>query len=336
MIKKVTAILSKKVDLTGPQMRLAMEEILTGKADMASIVAFLATLSKKGETVREVVAAVRVMRRHAIKIRPKHKTILDTCGTGGDTKGTFNISTAAGFVAAGAGVVVAKHGNRSISSLCGSADILEALAIEINGDKERIERCLNEVGIAFLFAQSLHPAMKYAMPARKAIGHRTIFNILGPLSNPAGATHQLVGVYERHWVKVLANVLNDLGSKHALVVHGEDGLDEITTTAGTHVAEVRNGKVSTRMIYPEDFGIKRARLKNLAGGNAHENAEILLDILEGKPGPKRDIVVLNAGAAIYVADKAKSIKEGVKLAAEAVDSGKALEKLEQLRECSRR
>ena len=336
MIEKVTAILSKKIDLSATQMRLAMEEILTGKADTAGIVAFLTALSKKGETVREVVAAVRVMRRHAIKIKTKHKAILDTCGTGGDTKGTFNISTTACLVAAGAGVIVAKHGNRSISSLCGSADILEALAIEINGDKDLIERCLNEVGIAFLFAQNLHPAMKYAMPARKAIGRRTIFNILGPLSNPAGATHQLVGVYERHWVKVLANVLNDLGSKHALVVHGKDGLDEITTTAGTHVAEVRNGKVSTRIIYPEDFSIKRTKLKNLLGGNAHDNGEILLDILQGKPGPKRDIVVINAGAAIYAADKAKSIKEGVKLAACAIDSGKALEKFEQLRECSRR
>jgi anthranilate phosphoribosyltransferase len=336
VIKKATQILLKKTDLTASQMRLAMEDILTGKADTASIVAFLAALSKKGETVTEVVAAVRVMRRHAIKIKTKHKAILDTCGTGGDTKGTFNISTVAGFVAAGAGVAVAKHGNRSISSLCGSADMLEALAIEINVDKEKIERCLDEVGIAFLFAQGLHPAMRFAMPARRAIGKRTIFNILGPLSNPAGATHQLVGVYGRHWVKVLAKVLNDLGSKHVLVVHGEDGLDEITTTAGTHVAEVRNGKVSTRMIYPEDFGIKRAKLKDLAGGNAHDNAEILLDILEGKPGPKRDIVVLNAGSAIYAADKAKSIKEGIKFAAFAIDSGKALEKLQQLRECSRR
>jgi anthranilate phosphoribosyltransferase len=276
------------------------------------------------------------MRRHAIKVRARHKTVLDTCGTGGDTKGTFNISTAAAFVAAASGITVAKHGNRSISSFCGSADILEALGIDINMGKDRIEYCLDKIGIAFLFAQNLHPAMKYAMPARKAIGKRTIFNILGPLSNPAQATHQLVGVYERKWTRVLAEVLKNLGSLHVMVVHGEDGLDEITTTGFTHVSELFNGQVHNHKIAPEDFGLRRARLKDLAGGNSSDNAAILMDILDGKRSPKRDIVLLNAGAAIYVADKAKSIKAGIKLAAEAIDSGRALKKLELLKEFSRR
>jgi anthranilate phosphoribosyltransferase len=276
------------------------------------------------------------MRRHASKVRARHKTVLDTCGTGGDTKGTFNISTAAAFVAAASGITVAKHGNRSISSFCGSADILEALGIDINMGKDRIEYCLDKIGIAFLFAQNLHPAMKYAMPARKAIGKRTIFNILGPLSNPAQATHQLVGVYERKWTRVLAEVLKNLGSLHVMVVHGEDGLDEITTTGFTHVSELFNGQVHNHKIAPEDFGLRRARLKDLAGGNSSDNAAILMDILDGKRSPKRDIVLLNAGAAIYVADKAKSIKAGIKLAAEAIDSGRALKKLELLKEFSRR
>jgi len=315
-------------------MQRVMEEIMTGKAKTQEIIKFLTVLSKNGETVEEVTAAVQVMRRHVVKIKPKKKVILDTCGTGGDTKGTFNISTVSAFVASASGITVAKHGNRSISSLCGSADILEALGIEINMDKFKVQRCLNEIGIAFLFAQNFHPAMKYAMPARKAIGKRTIFNILGPLSNPAGATHQLIGVYERRWTKILAHVLNNLGTKHALVVHGEDGLDEITTTGFTHISEVRNGKVFVHKIHPEDFGLKKAKLKDLLGGNAKENAQTLMDILEGDQGPKRDIVVLNAGAAIYASDKAKSIKEGIDLAARLIDSGHALEKMELLREYS--
>jgi anthranilate phosphoribosyltransferase len=201
-------------------------------------------------------------------------------------------------------------------------------------DKYKIERCLNEIGIAFLFAQNLHPAMKYAMPARKAIGKRTIFNILGPLSNPAGATHQLVGVYDRKWTRVLAQVLNNLGSAHALIVHGSDGLDEITTTGSTCVCEVLNGKVRCRNISPEDFGLKKARLNDLMGGNARENAAILMDVLSGRISPRRDIVILNAAAAIYAADKARSIKEGIKLAVQAIDSGMAMKKLELLKEYS--
>ena len=336
MIIKAASILSEKKDLTALQMKRVMEEIMTGKADTPQIVSFLRALSKKGETVEEVAVAVRMMRHYAIKIKPDHKVVLDTCGTGGDTKGTFNISTAAAFVACAAGITVAKHGNRSISSFCGSADILEALGVDINMDKYKIERCLNVVGIAFLFAQNFHPAMKYVMSARKAIGKRTIFNILGPLSNPAGATHQLIGVYERRWTKILALVLKDLGSKHALIVHGEDGLDEITTTGYTYICEVKGGQAHSHKIHPDDFGIKKTKLADLIGGSAGDNAAILMDILAGRRSAKRDIVVLNAGAAIYAADKASSIGEGIKLAAGAIDSGMAMEKLELLKEYSRK
>jgi anthranilate phosphoribosyltransferase len=279
-------------------------------------------------------AAVQVMRHHVTGINTKHKVILDTCGTGGDRKGTFNVSTIVAFVASGAGITVAKHGNRSVSSFCGSADILEALDININMSKEKVERCLDEIGIAFLFAPNFHPAMKYAMPARKQIGKRTMFNILGPLSNPAGATHQLVGVFDVYWTKVLAEVFLRLGTQHALVVHGQDGLDEITTTGKTYVSEAYKGRLDNYEINPEDFGIQKSKLEDLLGGNATSNARILMDILNGKPGAKRDIVVLNAAAAIYTADKVNSIKEGINLACESIDSGKALKKLELLKERS--
>jgi anthranilate phosphoribosyltransferase len=334
MIKKIIEKLSQNQNLTQEEMKLAMEEIMTGKIDTPDIVSFLTFLNKKGETVEELTAAVSVMRHHVTKINTKHKVILDTCGTGGDRLGTFNISTIVAFVASGCGITVAKHGNRSVSSHCGSADILEALGININLSKEKIERCLDEIGIAFLFAQNLHPAMKHAMPARKEIGKRTMFNILGPLTNPACATHQLIGVYDARWTETLAHVLNNLGTMHALVVHGEDGLDEITTTAKTKVSEAREGKIRNFQISPEEFGFDRVKLEDLSGGTAQDNAKILLDILNGKPGSRRDIVVLNAAASIYVADKAKSIKDAIRLASESIDSGKALKKLEQLRDYS--
>ena len=334
MIKEATEKLSKGSDLNEKEMRLVMEEIMTARAETLQIVSFLTALGNKGETVEELTAAVAVMREHATKIKTKHKVILDTCGTGGDRKGTFNISTVVAFVAAGSGIAVAKHGNRSVSSLCGSADTLEALGININLSKEKIEECLDKIGIAFLFAPNLHPAMKYAMPARKQIGKKTMFNILGPLSNPAGATHQLVGVFQARWTEVLARVLSNLGASHAIIVHGEDGLDEMTTTAKTHISEAREGKIESYDISPEDFGIKRASPEDLSGGSVSLNAKIMLDILNGKSGPKRDIVVLNSAAAIYAADKSRSIKEAIKLAAESLDSGKALEKLELLKEYS--
>jgi len=335
MIQEAIDKLTQSKNLTGEQMQQVMEEIMTGKADTPQVVSFLTALSNKGETVEELTVAVSVMRQHVTKIHTKEKIVLDTCGTGGDKLGTFNVSTVVAFVASGCGITVAKHGNRSVSSHCGSADILEALGININMPTEKIEQCLNEIGIAFLFAPNLHPAMKYAMPARKQIGKRTMFNILGPLSNPASATHQLVGVYGKNWVETLAQVLKNLGTVHTLVVHGEDGLDEITTTAKTYVSEANNSKVKNFTLDPQDLGFKRAKLEDLAGGDAACNAKILLDILKGKQGPWRDIVLLNAAAAIYVADRVKSIKDGIKLAEESVDSGKAFKKLELLKEYSR-
>lgn len=335
MIQEAIEKLSGHNNLAKEQMQLVMEEIMGDKADTQQIVSFLNLLNKKGETVDELTAATEVLRRHVTKIDTKQRIILDTCGTGGDRKGTFNISTAVAFVASGCGITVAKHGNRSVSSCCGSADILEALGINVNMSKEKLERCLDDIGIAFLFAQGLHPAIKYAMPARIQIAAKTIFNIIGPLSNPAAATHQLVGVYDRGLTETLAQVLNNLGTVHALVVFGEDGLDEITTTANTLVSEAHKGKINSYTIRPEDFGFKKVRPEDLSGGNASCNAKIMLDVLNGKGGPpQRDIVLLNAGAAIYAADKVKSIKQGIELAKESIDSRKALKKLELLKEYS--
>jgi anthranilate phosphoribosyltransferase len=336
MIQEATQIITEGKDLTSSQMQTVMEEIMTGRSTTPQIVAFLTNLNRKGETIDELTAAVKVMRRYAIKVKTKQKVILDTCGTGGDTKHTFNISTAVAFVACGLDIAVAKHGNRCVSSKSGSADILEALGININMTKEQIEKCLDEVGIAFIFAPNFHPAMKYAMPARKEIGAPTIFNLLGPLSNPAGATHQLLGVFDSHRIDILAHTLANLGIIHALVVHGNDGLDEISTMARTLIREVREGEVKINEINPEDFGFKKPELNDLSGGTAQDNAKILLNILKGKIGPHRDIVLLNAGAAIYTADKAGSIKEGIAQAKESIDSKKALKKLELLKEFSNR
>jgi anthranilate phosphoribosyltransferase len=335
MILEATEILSRGNDLTASQMGAVMEEIMTGSVETSQIISFLSNLNEQGETSEEFAAAVRVMRRHAVTIHTRHKAILDTCGTGGDRKHTFNISTTVAFVVSGAGIIVAKHGNRSVSSKSGSADVLEALGININMTKEKIEKCLDDIGIAFLFAPNFHPAMKYAMDARKKMGIRTIFNFLGPLSNPAGATHQLVGVYDSEWANILANGMKELGIEHALIVRGDDGLDEITTVSKSSILEVCNGKLKPKYeIGPEDFGFKRSKPGDLSGGIASDNAKILVDVLNGKLGPKRDIVILNAAAAIYAADKVKSIKDGIELASEAIDSGKALKKLELLKEYS--
>ncbi|KPK96854.1 MAG: anthranilate phosphoribosyltransferase [Omnitrophica WOR_2 bacterium SM23_72] len=336
MIQQCIESLSKGENLSSAFMQSTMEEIMTGQVDTQDIVSFLTHLNQKGETVEELTAAAQIMRKHAICIRSKHKVILDTCGTGGDQSGLFNVSTAVAFVAAGCGIAVAKHGNRSVSSFCGSADILEALGIDILMGKEKIETCLDEIGIAFLFAQNLHPAMKYAMPARKQIGKRTMFNILGPLTNPAGATHQLIGVFDKRWTQVLAEVLGKLGSVHSLIVHGEDGLDEISTVAKTHICEQRRGTVRNFQLDSEAFGLGKARREDLIGGKAQDNARILVEILKGEPGCRREIVLLNAAAAIYVADRASSIQEGLALAQESIDSGKAYEKLELLRTYSSR
>lgn len=337
MIREAIELLSKGKDLTATQMEEVMEEIMTGRLDTPQIISLLTNLNNKGETSEELTAAATVMRRHAIKVNTKHKVILDTCGTGGDKKGSFNISTAAAFIASGAGIAVAKHGNRSVSSKSGSADILEALGVNINMAKEKIERCLNEIGITFLFAPNFHPAMKYAMPARKQIAAKTIFNFLGPLCNPASATHQLIGVYDRGWIDIIAETLAKLGTEHALVVHGKDGMDEITLNAKTLVLEIYGGEVRSRYeINPEDFGYKVADLDNFRGGTAVDNSKTLLELLKNKPVPVRDVALLNSAAAIYVAARASSIKEAISLACASIESGSAFEKLQLLKEYSNR
>jgi len=335
MIKDLIHQLVDKKDLSALQMQQVMQDILSGTTDTADIVMFLSALNEKGQTVSELTAAVNVMLKYVEPIIVEAPNILDTCGTGGDKKGTFNISTISALVASGAGITVAKHGNRSVSSKCGSADILEALGVNINMDKAKIKECLEEIGIAFLFAPNLHPAMKHVMPARKQIAGKTIFNILGPLINPARATNQLIGVYSREWTSPLAQVLRNLGSRHVLVVHGRDGLDEVTTTDKTFVSEAMGQTLKDYEIAPEDFGIARAEPADLEGGGLADNVRIARDILAGKKGTKRDIVLLNAGCAIYAADKAATIVEGIKLAEGSIDSGRAAKKLELLKEYSR-
>lgn len=331
MIKEAIAALIDKNDLTQIQMQSVFEEIMRGLVSPVRMSAFLTALRMKGETAEEISGAALAMRALVKRINIEEDVILDTCGTGGDIKHTFNISTISALVAAGCGLVVAKHGNRAVSSACGSADLLEALGVNINIDEEKVEACVRTVGIGFLFAPNLHPAMKYAADVRKELGLRTIFNLLGPLTNPALATHQLLGVYDPKLLTVLAEVLAYLGVKHGLVVHGLDGLDEITTTTFTKICELKNKKLRSYQINPSDFGIKRSRLKDLEGGNAQDNARLTLEILQSKKGPKRDIVLLNSACAIYTADKAGSIKEGLALARQSIDSGSALRKLEELK-----
>ena len=335
MIKDLIKQLINKKDLTATEMQQVMREILSGTTETADIINFLTSLNEKGETVGELTVAVNEMLKYVEPIVLDVENILDTCGTGGDKKGTFNISTITALVASGAGITVAKHGNRSVSSKCGSADILEALGVDINMNKAKIKKCLKEIGIAFLFAPSLHPAMKNVMPARKQIAGKTMFNILGPLINPARATNQLIGVYSKQWTRPLAQVLYNLGSKHVLVVHGADGLDEVTTTDKTFVSEVNNGILRDYEISPEDFGLSRAKISDLSGGSIQENIKIVQDVLDGRKNRARDIVILNAGCAIYAADKTNTIAEGLKIAEKSIDSKAALRKLELLKEYSR-
>jgi len=306
-------------------------DIMTGNATDAQIAAMIVALKMKGETSEEITGAALVMREKATHVMPASPDhVIDTCGTGGDGAHTFNISTASAFVAAGAGAVVAKHGNRSVSSKCGSADVLEALGVNIGIDAEAMKKCLDEAGISFLFALSLHKAMKYAIGPRKEIAIRTIFNILGPLTNPSLARAQLLGVFSADLTVTMATVLKNLGSTRAYVVHGVDGLDEITTTAETQVAELLGGAVRCYTIKPEDFGIVRPPLSALVGGSAAENAGIIREVLSGRQGPHRDIVVLNAGFAIAASGIAADPHAGVALAQKSIDSGKAMGKLTKL------
>jgi len=328
MIKEAIALLVIGKSLTEEQAAAVMTEIMEGQATPAQIGAFVTALRMKGETVEEITGLAKTMRAKAVPVAARGPMV-DTCGTGGDGSGTFNISTATAFVAA-AVLKVAKHGNRAMSSQCGSADVLEALGVRIELNPEQVKRCLDTAGIGFMFAPAFHPAMKYAAAPRREIGIRTVFNILGPLTNPAGATAQVLGVAEEGLVDKMANVLQNLGCQHALVVHGNDGLDEITISDSSQIAELKSGAVRRYTVSPEDFGLKRSSPGSLKGGTAQENADLLRRILAGEPGPARDVVLLNAAAVLLARDKVTTLKEGVILARELIDRGQAQAKLEQL------
>lgn len=329
MIREAINLLVQVIHLSEAEMAECMKEIMEGRASESQIGAFLTALRIKGETVEEITGAARIMREKVAAIKAP-EGVLDTCGTGGDMSHTFNISTATAIVVAAAGVPVAKHGNRSVSSRSGSADVLEALGAKIDLPPEKVEKCLFETGFGFLFAPLFHPAMKYAVGPRREIGIRTIFNILGPLTNPAGAKRQILGVFADRLTEPLAEVLGNLGSTDIMVVHGEDGLDEITVSDGTRVSRCSKGKVETFYITPEDFGVGRAGVQSLVGGDKDENAMILLSILEGERGPKRDVVLMNSAAALVVAGRADGFRDGMLIAADAVDSGASLKKLKEI------
>lgn len=329
MIKEAIQTLVSGHSLMMEEAASVMEEIMEDKVTPAQFGAFVTALRLKGETVDEIAGLAKTMRAKAIPVTVA-EPVVDTCGTGGDGSATFNISTAAAFVVAGAGLKVAKHGNRAMSSQCGSADVLEALGVKIDLNAEQVQRCLEEVGIGFMFAPIFHPAMKYAAAPRREIGIRTVFNILGPLTNPAGVKAQVLGVAEGSLVDKLALVLQSLGSHHVLVAHGKDGLDEITLTGKTQVCELKDDHIQSYSITPEDFGFPRASLDSLRGGTADENATLLRSILAGALGPQRDVVLMNAAAALVAGDRASSLEQGLDLAQEAVNSGQALAKLEQL------
>ena len=323
-------------NLREKEARWAMNEIMQGKVSAAQIASFLTALRIKRETVEEITGCAQAMRENAVKLKKVYPLAVDTCGTGGDCKGTFNISTVTAFVAAGAGLKVAKHGNRGVSSKSGSADVLETLGININLAPLQIEECLEKVGIAFFFAPIFHPAMKFALGPRREIGFRTIFNLLGPLTNPAGVKRQILGVYDPHITELIAGVLKRLGAQNAMVVCGEGGIDEITITGFTKITQIKNGKITTYCIKPEELGLCRYELKDVKGGDAKVNAEITLNILRGKEGPQRLIVLVNAAAALIVGGMAKDMRDGIEIAAETIDSGTALKKLESLREYTKR
>lgn len=315
--------------------REAMEIIMSGEATPAQIGCFLTALRLKGETVEEITGFARTMRSKAPAVKTNHGVLIDTCGTGGDGSHSFNVSTAAAFVISGGGVPVAKHGNRSVSSRCGSADVLEALGIKVDLPPDRVARCLDRVGIAFLYAPVFHTAMKHVAGPRREIGIRTVFNVLGPLTNPAGVSCQVVGVYAAELTEVVAAVLGRLGVREAFVVHGEDGLDEITVCGMTKVTRLSGSSINTYYFSPEEVGMPRAKPGSLRGGTVEENAEIILSVLGGTKGPARDVVLLNAGFGFLAAGRARNLEEGIALAACSIDSGLAMEKLVQLREETR-
>lgn len=322
--------LTRREDLTADEAAAAMTEIMEGHATSAQIAGLLVGLAMKGERPAEIVGLARVMRRHAVKLSKPCQGVFDTCGTGGDRSGTFNISSAAALVVAACGVKVAKHGNRSVSSLCGSADLFEALGVRTQAEPAVVERCLDAAGIAFLFAPSFHPSMRHAAPTRKELGIRTAFNLLGPLTNPVMPLRQIVGVPGPDLTELLARALQLLGSERAWVVHGADGIDEISTTGYTKVSECRDGSVQTFYVHPAEFRLSKASPDALKGGGPAANAEIVQAVLAGARGPHRDVVLLNAAAALFVAGQATSIPEGLERAAAAIDSGSAAHTLDTL------
>jgi anthranilate phosphoribosyltransferase len=347
IITEAVRTLIDHTDLTRIEAAAAMEAIMSGAATNAQIAAFLTALRMKGETVEELIGFAQVMRQKAVKVRTHgadlvaqtgtdREMLIDTCGTGGDASGTFNVSTATAFVVAGAGLKVAKHGNRSVSSLCGSADVVETLGINLELTPAKVARCVDEAGIGFLYAPLLHTAMKHVMAARREMGIRTVFNMLGPLTNPAGANAQVIGVYSEALTEPLARVLAELGTFRAFVVHGADGLDEISNTGESRISEVHEGVVRNSRVRPEDFGMPRASIGDLQGGDREENARIIRDVLAGEQGPRRDIVLMNAAAALVVGAKARDLKEGAGLAAQSIDSGAAARKLSTLVELSQK
>ena len=331
-MKQIIQKLVNKEDLTADEATDAMQTIMSGNATDAQIAGFLVAMRMKGETPGEIASLALIMRKFAGNIHPNVEgTSVDTCGTGGDKLDTFNISTTTMFVVAGAGIPIAKHGNRSVSSQCGSADVLEAMGVKIDFEPKKVEECIEKIGVGFMFAPLFHKSMKYVMPARTQMGIRTVFNILGPLSNPANAQGQVIGVFDRGLTEKMAEVLKIIGLEKAMVVHGMAGIDEISTLGETKISELKDGEINNYIITPEEFGLKRANADDLAGGDAKVNAEILIKILKGEEqGAKRDIVLLNAAAGIVVGGMAESISEGLELAKEAIDSGRAYEKLEEM------
>jgi anthranilate phosphoribosyltransferase len=329
-IKQAIARLVQGQDLSETEAEAVMEQIMSGQATTAQIGGFLIALRLKGETVEEVTGFARAMRRNATPVRSRRPLLVDTCGTGGDGSGTFNVSTMAAFVVAGAGLAVSKHGNRSVSSKCGSADVLQALGVRLDLSPERVGDCIDQVGIGFLYAPLLHPAMKHAIGPRREMGVRTVFNILGPLTNPAGAQVQVLGVYDEMLTEVMARVLGSLGSQAAFVVHGAGGLDELSTTGPNRVSRLRDGQVRTTTLDPLDLGLPRAKPADLVGGDAGENAAIFRAVLSGEPGPRRDVVLLNAAAGLVAGGLADDLPHGLTLAAQSIDSGAAQSKLEAL------
>ena len=324
----------QRQDLSDQEMGAVMQQIMTGQATDAQIGGFLIGLAMKGETLEEIAAAARVMRDLATPVSVSGSPIIDTCGTGGDGASSFNVSTASAFVVAAAGAKVAKHGNRSVSSTSGSADVLETAGVNLELTAEQVGQCVESAGIGFMFAQKHHGAMKHAIGARKQMAVRTIFNLLGPLTNPAKAPHQVLGVYDAKWLRPMAEVLKKLGSKHVLIVHAEDGMDEISIGADTLVAELNHGEITEYRIKPEDFALQRTDISQLTVNDATQSLDIIKGIFAGQPGPARDIVVMNAGAAIYAADLAQTLTQGIAIAQQMIDSGAAQQKLDALIQCS--